>query len=99
MKLRTELEKKRLHAVVTGRVQGVGFRYFVQQKAAKLDITGWVSNRWDGSVELIAEGSHLSLQALLKNLYRGPSSAIVKDVDFAWQTATGEFRSFRVKFS
>lgn len=99
MKLRTVLEKKRLHAVVTGRVQGVGFRYFVQQHAAKLELTGWVRNQWDGSVELIAEGNPLNLQDLLKNLHRGPSSATVTDVDFAWQTATGEFRSFRIKFS
>jgi len=95
----TVSEKKRLHAVVTGRVQGVGFRYFVQQHAAKLELTGWVRNQWDGSVELIAEGNHLGLQAFLKILYQGPSSATVMNVDFAWQTATGEFRGFRVKFS
>jgi len=89
---------KRLHAIVTGRVQGVGFRYFVQQRAAKLELTGWVRNQWDGSVELIAEGSHLGLQALLKALYQGPPSARVTDVNFTWQTATGDFRSFRIKF-
>lgn len=94
----TDSGKKRLHAVVKGRVQGVGFRYFVQQNAVKLELLGWVCNQWDGSVELTAEGNHLSLQTFLQILYQGPSSAIVENIDFDWQTATGEYRSFRIKF-
>ena len=48
----TEGDKVRLHAIIEGRVQGVGFRAFVIDKATDLGVTGWVRNRWDGSVEL-----------------------------------------------
>lgn len=53
----SEQEFQRLYAVVEGRVQGVGFRYFTQERAVLLGLNGWVRNRWNGTVELIAEGS------------------------------------------
>ena len=89
---------ERLQGVVRGRVQGVGFRYFVQQNAVELAITGWVRNTWDGSVEFAAEGAHASLLRLLGLLYQGPPSALVDDVESEWLPATGEFASFRVRF-
>jgi acylphosphatase len=65
----------RLHAFVEGIVQGVGFRYYVQDQAARLGLKGWVRNRWDGSVEVLAEGSRDNLDHLLNALYRGPRAA------------------------
>jgi len=85
------------HATVTGRVQGVSFRYFVLEKAGDLDLCGWVRNRWDGSVEVTAEGPRQDLELLLQALRQGPPMSQVADVDFEWLTFTGEFDGFRVR--
>ncbi len=87
----------RLHAIVEGRVQGVGFRAFVFEKGEALGLNGWVRNRWDDTVEVMAEGSRQDLEKLLTALRRGPRSAYVSNVDIQWLPATGEFSSFRVK--
>ena len=90
---------ERLHAIVEGRVQGVGFRAFVQQNAYELQLMGWVRNKWDGSVEVLAEGKRGDLERLLAALHRGPRSANVTRVKDSWETATGEFSSFRVRMT
>lgn len=90
-------EKIRLHAEVYGDVQGVGFRAYVYRRALTLGVAGWVRNRSDGSVELMAEGSRALLDALLADVERGSSMSVVERVDTDWQTATGEFRSFGVR--
>ncbi|MBN2550010.1 MAG: acylphosphatase [Anaerolineales bacterium] len=87
----------RLHVMVDGRVQGVGFRYFVAENALALGLTGWVRNRWNGAVEVVAEGKRAALEMLLSALQRGPRSAFVTDVSQQWLPATGEFSSFRVR--
>ncbi|MGE5221361.1 MAG: acylphosphatase [Omnitrophica WOR_2 bacterium] len=92
-----ESEPARLHAVVEGRVQGVGFRAFVFERAQMLGLTGWVRNRWDESVEVMAEGNRQDLEKLLASLRRGPRSAFVSNVETQWLSAGGEFSSFRVK--
>ncbi len=56
---------EKLHAYVTGQVQGVGFRYFVKRNADALSLTGFVRNLPEGQVEVMAEGSHASLEQLL----------------------------------
>ena len=89
----------RLHAIIQGHVQGVGFRYFVQGKAKSLGLTGWVRNRWDGSVEVLTEGKRTELDSLLEALYRGPRGATVKNLDPQWQEATGEFLDFQVRMT
>lgn len=89
----------RLHALVEGIVQGVGFRYFVQDQAARLGLKGWVRNCWDGSVEVLAEGSRVNLDSLLNALYHGPRAAQVSGVRTEWSTGTGEFRGFQVRMT
>ena len=89
--------KNRLHATVIGRVQGVSFRYFVIEQAEILDITGWVRNRWDGSVEVMAEGRHTQLEALLQALREGPPMARVANVESEWLPFMGEFNSFQLR--
>ena len=89
--------QERLHATVEGRVQGVGFRYFTQQQAVKLGLTGWVRNRWDGTVEVTAEGTRAQLEALLSALRRGPRPGTTRAVKADWLAATGEFQSFRIR--
>jgi acylphosphatase len=87
----------RLHAEVYGEVQGVGFRAFVLRRGMGLGLTGWVRNRFDGSVELIAEGSRAALESLLADVNRGPSAAVVERVESAWDEPTSEFRMFGVR--
>lgn len=89
--------ERRLHARVTGRVQGVGFRYFVLTEAQNLGLTGWVRNRWDGSVEVLAEGDIDTLRALVSVLEKGPRSSFVDQVVTDLQPASGEFGSFHVR--
>lgn len=91
-------EQVRLEAVVTGRVQGVGFRYHVLQQARALDLVGFVRNRWDGAVEVVAEGEKAQVDRLLSYLQVGPRSAWIIDVETQWQAATGQFKSFEVRF-
>jgi acylphosphatase len=86
----------RLHAIVEGHVQGVGFRYYVSEQALRLGLTGWVRNRYDGQVEVVAEGAQAGLQELLKYLQRGPSGAYVSNTIEEWAPASGEFRRFSV---
>lgn len=68
------------HLLVTGRVQGVGFRWFVRVVGRRLGLAGWVRNREDGSVELAASGSQEKLDELRKQVRRGPDAAEVSDV-------------------
>jgi acylphosphatase len=89
----------RLHATVDGRVQGVGFRAFVEQSAELLNLKGWVRNRWDGSVEVVAEGERQDLEKLLTALRRGPRASGVSDVRFEWQPAKSEFTYFSVRMT
>jgi acylphosphatase len=94
----TEKKHSQLHAYIRGRVQGVGFRYFVVQKAQDLGLSGWVRNLRDGRVEVLAEGVLENLNDLLQILRKGPLSAEVRDVEYAFGEGTGEFRGFRVRY-
>ena len=73
---------KRMHVVVRGRVQGVGFRMYSREQARRLRLTGWVRNRKDGAVEIVAEGEAERLNALLRWAREGgPPAGRVDDVD------------------
>lgn len=89
--------RARLEAVVTGRVQGVGYRYFVLGLAEDLDLLGWVANEPDGSVRCVAEGRRLDLETLLGALGRGPLGGRVDDVHATWGPARGSFDRFGVR--
>jgi acylphosphatase len=84
-------------ARVTGRVQGVGFRWWVRRQADALGLTGWVMNADDErSVELVAEGEPASLDDLQRRLLGGPSGARVEAVEASRQPASGEFEGFGI---
>jgi acylphosphatase len=85
---------ERLHGVVHGYVQGVGFRYFLMREAQRLRLRGWVRNRDDGTVEFTAEGSRADLERLLQSAERGPRMARVDRVDARWSAAAGNLDSF-----
>jgi acylphosphatase len=84
----------RLEAVVRGRVQGVGFRWFVIEAANRLGLDGWVANEPDGTVRCVAEGDRAALSGLLEQLRVGPRGARVDGVDEAWLPATGALQGF-----
>lgn len=87
-----------LHCVVYGRVQGVGFRFFVVEEAERLGLTGWVRNRPDGrSVELVAEGARAKLEELRRLIAVGPPGAWVERVECTWKEPTGTFTSFAIR--
>jgi acylphosphatase len=94
-----ETNLARLHAIVTGVVQGVNFRAHTQRHATRLYLAGWVRNLHDGSVEVVAEGQRERLQSLADFLRAGPPSAVVSDLNLAWEPYTGEFSSFDVRFA
>lgn len=71
----------RLHVVVRGRVQGVGFRWFVRQAARQRNLAGWVRNSDDGSVEVHAEGTDAEIAWLRSELAKGPEGAAVDIVE------------------
>ncbi|MBI4631172.1 MAG: acylphosphatase [Chloroflexi bacterium] len=87
----------RLHAIIFGKVQGVFFRDTTLRTASELKLVGWVRNLPNESVEVIAEGSHDSLESLLNFLRVGPPQAHVEQVAADWQLATSEFSSFTVR--
>lgn len=88
-----------LLATVHGRVQGVGFRYFVLRKARILGLTGYVRNLRGGrAVEVLAAGERVRLEELLSQLKIGPSKARVDGVDTEWSEHTASYRDFEVAF-
>ena len=87
----------RLHAIVEGDVQGVGFRYFVASLAEPAGLAGWVRNRSDGTVECVVEGPRSALESLLADLRRGPGSASVADVRATWEETRRELRGFEIR--
>lgn len=90
-------DRKRLVATVRGRVQGVGFRWFVQREAARLGLEGWVANQPDRSVEVVAEGPHGRLDQLVLQLWEGPLGASVGGVDVRYEPARGNLVGFTIR--
>jgi acylphosphatase len=83
--------------VVRGRVQGVGFRWFVEREAHMLGIAGWVRNKSDGSVEVLAMGTRDQLLGLRSRLRQGPRAARVDDVEEAEVRPVPDLRNFRIE--
>jgi acylphosphatase len=88
---------KRLHIFYSGRVQGVGFRYTAQEVAQRLGLSGWVCNRRDGRVELLAEGDEKTLNAFLTAMQNGSLGANIRNAETTWSEATGEFALFTIR--
>ena len=93
------MAKARLHIEVYGIVQGVFFRSTTQEKAFNSGLTGWVRNRRDGSVEIVAEGERDPLETLLGWCRKGPPGARVERVEHSWDDFKGEFSSFSVTYA
>jgi len=87
----------RLEAIVRGRVQGVGYRYFVLDEAERLGLVGWVANEPDGSVRCVAEGPRSQLARLEAALWGGPYAARVETIGVRWTPAGAGFGGFTIR--
>lgn len=88
---------ERLHAIVHGRVQGVSFRFYTRDEADALGLTGWVANRDDSSVEVVAEGPRAMLDRLAAWLQHGPPAARVTNVQINFLPPTDQFDRFTIE--
>ncbi len=89
--------EKRLEAVISGRVQGIGYRAFVEIKAIALGLRGYVKNLADGSVEVVAEGEEAMLEKLLDALENGNPLAKVQGIRRNWSGSKGGYRGFVIR--
>lgn len=90
-------DASRVHILISGLVQGVFFRAFARDEARELGVYGWVRNRADGKVEVMAEGSQADLKKLVAWCHRGPDTARVDYVDSQWEAYRCEFQRFEVR--
>jgi len=86
----------RLHVILQGFVQGVGFRFFVYRAGQDLQLQGWVRNRINGNVEILADGSRKKLDAFLKEVRKGPQMAQVVKIDVEWQKSKSDLSPFTI---
>ena len=92
-------DRRRLEAKIDGRVQGVGFRYFVQREANSLGLSGWVRNLRSGSVQLAAEGPEEDLNSLIEAVRQGPPMSHVQNIDARWKQPKGESGAFETRYT
>jgi len=92
------MDNIRAHLIIEGRVQGVWFRDSTRNEATRLNLTGWVKNRFDGNVELVAEGSQEEVKKLIEWCHHGPPGARVTMVHKIKEDYTGKFDSFRISY-
>ncbi len=85
------------HLIISGRVQGVGFRAFTLKNAKELDIKGWVKNTYNGDVEAVICGSKVAISQMVSQLKKGPRWASVDNVNIISNSVEGEFNQFRIR--
>jgi len=86
------------HIIVSGMVQGVGFRYFTMRIARKMQLTGWVRNLPGGEVEIEVEGPRGLIESLIKDLRIGNTWAQVTDIDVQWSSYSGKYTGFDITY-
>lgn len=91
-------EMVRLNAIVHGLVQGVNFRYYTQRQARRLGLRGYVRNRGDGTVEVVAEGPRHAVEEFYAWLHSGPPMAEVRRVEATWGPPAESGVTFEVRF-
>ena len=90
------MSNKCVHMVVRGRVTGVFFRAAAQREARRLGVTGWVKNKTESAIEIMAEGDEDAIKEIINWAQHGPSAARVDQCDVRWKSYTGEFADFRI---
>lgn len=97
MKLVSKIRVKSVYILISGRVQGVGFRYFTQYKAREFQIFGWARNTPDGKVEIEASGELKNLEAFIDWMKTGPTRAVIKTFTVSDITPTRLFTNFTIR--
>lgn len=87
---------KKIHLLISGKVQGVFYRVKAKGKAEELKLTGWIKNNPDGKVEILAEGKESNLKELIKWCYDGSRNAVVEDIKVDWREGEGKFDQFEI---
>ncbi|MBN2029380.1 acylphosphatase [bacterium] len=88
----------RAHIIVSGMVQGVGYRYFVCKNARRMELTGWVKNLMSGEVEIEVEGPKGLVESFIQELWTGNAWATVRNVDVRWEPYRGKYTGFDITF-
>ena len=91
------MDKIRVHLYISGRVQGVGYRYSTYNLAQKLGIFGWVKNTYDGKVEAVFEGDSKLVEEMVNWCYKGPSMATVTNIEIHKEPYAAEFQNFSIR--
>jgi acylphosphatase len=91
--------KSAAEILVEGRVQGVGYRNYVQRKAAQLGLAGYVMNLKDGRVRVRVEGSREAIEELARELTKGPPLSRVENLGVTWRPPSGRFSSFAIRYA
>jgi acylphosphatase len=88
----------RAHIIVSGMVQGVGYRFFVTKIARRMELTGWVKNLPSGEVEIEVEGPRGLVETLISELQTGNSWAVVRNIEVTWGKYQGKYTGFDIAF-
>jgi acylphosphatase len=91
------MAKKRVHIIYSGMVQGVGFRFSAERIAASLNLTGWVMNAPNGTVEVICEGEEAEIASFMDKI-KNVMGSYIRSTKASWQDYIGEFDSFGIRF-
>jgi acylphosphatase len=86
------------HIVVSGMVQGVGYRYFVTKLARRMELTGWVKNCFSGEVEIEVEGPRGLIESMIKDLKTGNAWAVVRNIDVTFEKYQGKYTGFDITY-
>jgi acylphosphatase len=95
---RVQMVNVRAHVFVSGRVQGVFFRYETKRLAVRFRVCGWARNLFDGRVEAVFEGEKDNVERLVEFCRRGPPGARVENVEVVWEDYKGEFEEFGIRY-
>ena len=91
-----QIQKSAVKIIVSGRVQGVGFRYYIAREANELELTGYAKNLWNGDVEIFAEGRSEFVEEFVKKAKLGPSHAKVESCKVEWLDFTNKYNNFDI---
>ncbi len=90
--------KVRAHVIISGRVQGVCYRMETQRAAKSIGVSGWIKNRFDGTVEAVFEGHKKQVDQIIEWCRKGPALARVSNIEIGWESVTGELRNFDITY-
>jgi acylphosphatase len=95
--MNTDHEKVRALIILSGRVQGVAFRYYAREVASRLGVKGWIKNLVSGEVEIVLEGKRKEVEKMIEWCREGPPLAMVESIEINWLPYSGEFNQFQIK--